>query len=79
MRRGEISFLGAAAVVDFYGGFWVEEFFVTFLKGMLKFWEGIINKKYLSHIMVTLKERFKGKIREKCHMLLLVDITELGI
>ena len=46
---------------------------------MLKLWEETRNKKYCSHIIVTLKRRFKGETGEKWHMLPLVDIIESGI
>ena len=36
-------------------------------------------KKDCSHIVVTLKGRFKGETGEKWHMLPLVDIMESGI
>ena len=78
MRR-DISCLNAAVVIDFCGGFWGEEVFLTSLKGVLKLWEETRNKKDLSHIMVTLKGQFKGKAGEKWHILLLVDTTESRI
>ena len=46
---------------------------------MLQFWEETINKKGFSHIVVTLKGRFKGDNGEKWLMLPLVDTTESGI
>ena len=46
---------------------------------MFKFWEEIRLRKEQSHIMKTLKGRFKGEIWEKWHILPLVDITDLGI
>ena len=78
MRR-DISCLNAAVVIDFCGGFWGEEVFLTSLKGVLKLWEETRNKKDLSHIMVTLKGQFKGKAGEKWHILLLVDTAESRI
>ena len=79
MRIREISCLVAAVVIGLYGGLLGEEVFMTSLKGMLKFWEEKRNNKDLSHIIVTLKGRFKGKNGEYWHMLPLVDTTELGI
>ena len=49
------------------------------LTEMLQFWEETRKKKDLSHIMVTLKGRFKGETGEKLHMFPLVEITELVI
>ena len=61
LSRREIFFLSAAVVISFCGGLQGEEVFLTSIKGMLKFWEETRNKKDLSHIMVTLKGRFKSK------------------
>ena len=79
MRRRGIYCLGSAVVVGLCGGLRGEEVFLVYLKGMLKFWEEKINKKDLSYIMVTLKERFKGENGEKWHMFPLVDTMELEI
>ena len=79
IRRRDISSLSTDVVIGLCGGLWVEEVFLTLLKGMIKFWEEKIKKKYCLHSMVTLKGRLKGKTGEKWHMLPLVDITESGI
>ena len=76
MSRMDICCLSVAAVIGLCGGLLGGEVFLTYLKGVLKFWEETRNNKYLSHIMVTLKWQFKGENVEKWHMLLLVDITE---
>ena len=75
MRIRRISCLYYAVFIGFCGGLWGEEFFLTHLKGMLKLWEETIKEKYPSHIMVTLKGRFKGETGEKWHMLPLLVIT----
>ena len=44
----------------FYGGLRVEEVFITLLEGMFKFWPETSPIRDQSHVMVTLKGRFKG-------------------
>ena len=78
-RKREISCLVDGVVICFCGGLIAEEFFLMSLKGMLKFWEEKRNKKYLPHVMVKLKGRFKGETRENWHMLPLAETTGLGI
>ena len=68
--------MAAALVIGLCGGLRGGEFFLTYLKGILKFCEETRNRKDLSHIMVILKGRFKGNIGEKWHMLPLVDTME---
>ena len=70
IRIRGISCLADAVVIGLFGGLRGEEFFLTSLKGMLKLWEETIKKKYLSHIMVTLKGQFKGETGKSgtcCH------------
>ena len=43
---------------------------------MLKFWEETRKKKDLSHVIVTLKGRFKGRNGQKWHILTILDTTE---
>ena len=44
------------------------------MKGMLKNWEEAKMKKEKSHVMVTLKGRFKGETKKKWDMLSLLYI-----
>ena len=52
--------MAAAGVIGFGGGLRVEEVILESLEGMLKFWEEIRLGRNQSHVMVTLKGRFKG-------------------
>ena len=61
-------------VIGFCRGLRGEEVLLTSTKGILKVWEDKRLKKEKSHVMVTLKGRFKGETGDKWHMLLLVDI-----
>ena len=65
--------------IGFCAGLRGEECFLASLKGMLKLWEEIRTKKYLSHIMVKIKGWFKGETGYKWYMLTFLDIAELEI
>ena len=58
MRIRDISCLAASVVIGLCGGLFGEEFFLIYLKGMLKIWEETRNNKDFSHIMVTSKGWF---------------------
>ena len=75
MKIREISCLDAAVVIGFCGGLRGEELFMMSLKGMLKFWEDSRKNKHLSHVMVTLKGRFKGETGEIWHVMTSADTT----
>ena len=62
-------------MIGFFGGLQGEEVFLTSMKGIIKFWEETEMKKGKSHVMVTLKGRFKGETGEKWNMLPLLYIT----
>ena len=46
---------------------------------MLHFWEETRLRRNKSHVMVTLKGRFKVVTGKKWHMMPLVDVTDSGI
>ena len=58
LRRG-VPCLAVSVVIGFGGGLRGEEFFLTTLEEMLKFWECSRQRRDKSHVMITLKVRFK--------------------
>ena len=52
---------------------------LTYLKGILKFWEDMRLNRERYNVMVNLKGQLKGETEKKLHMLPLVDITDSGI
>ena len=66
-------------VIRFWGGLRGDKVSLVSLEGMLNFWEETRKRRNISHIMVTLRGRFKGETSEKGHVLPLVDVTISGI
>ena len=60
-QQREVYCLSSAVVIGFGGGLRGEEVFLSSLEGMLKFWKETRLRINQSHVMVTLKERFKGE------------------
>ena len=53
--------MASAVVIGFGGGLRGDEVFLSSIEGMLNFWEETRLRINQSHVMVTLKERFKGE------------------
>ena len=59
IRKRGISSLASAVVIGFCVVLRGEEFLLTSLKGILKFWEDTRLKREISHVMITSEEWFK--------------------
>ena len=79
IRKSDLLCLVADVVIVFCIRLHIEDIFLTSMKGNLKCWGETRLKKDKSHVMVTLKGRFKGETGDKWNMLLLVDIMYSGI
>ena len=65
-------------IMEYCGGLRKEEVPVLSLKGILFFWEGTHQQK-IPHIIITLKGRFKGYIRDMWHLFPIMDVTRKKI